>query len=482
MKSYKFGSLDFISKAFFIFTLGYLAKKIGPNLYGAWSLLMGFQLLIANLTSLGFSTSMQRLLPSLSIEKQNYYIVSSLAINLLLNIVAFFVICIFGFIIMDIYKLSQDTEILIYLISFISFVTCLETTLDASLKIREDVKKYVFFVGYRTLCELMCLIYFFKIYQDSFQVNILVRYVIALVSLKIIGYFFILLSFKKIKCEWHNMSEYIRYGLPTVFASVILWGVGNLDKLVLTQYLSPYDLGNYCFGASLATYITLIGPFIVPLLLTRLSLLYDTKAVLAEQNIWNYLNKNTTCLIVCIGGLWTFVSLFSEELILLTAGENYRNALTPFFFLSLYYGIDQIFGLWAYIYYLKKRVYLLTILRLSYFFLFLFSLFVSSRILEGKYLIHTIIVMGIFYNSVLYGVSQILFPIKMSKWNFILVSLFFIISIYFHLFLVKIGVFEKFSILFIFALCCLSILYKEHRAAEALFSNLKSHTLSPAQG
>ena len=305
------------------------------------------------------------------------------------------------------------------------------------------------------------------------SVDLLVIYLITLIFFKSVGYIFLLAPYcKKITADSSNLRTYVKYGLPTAIATIVLWSSGNLDKVMLTRYMSFYDLGNYAFGASLATYITYVGSLIAPLLLPRLSLLYDKRKSLDISGVVEYFNQNVTCVILGVGSIWLFLALFSRELVLLTAGEKYPTASHTLFFLALYYGIDQIFGLWAYIYHLKKRPYILTALRLIYFFVFVAGLVVSLRFFDAKYLVMGILLMGLVYNAILYGLAQRMLSVKMSMKNCFLFLIILALSITSYSFSAQLLLHIKAIVLLILFSISLFSVFREYRAVDRFFAQL----------
>lgn len=473
----KFGFLDLVSKVVFIFTAGYLARKVGPSLYAGWVLLGGIQLLISNIASLGFSTTMQRLLPAMTLLKQNFYVLISMGISFFFCLVSLFVFFIFHEEIMTLYGVPHHMGFLIYPLILNAFLICIENIYESYLKIRENFKKYKTYIIYKNFCELITLVYFFKIRIQTAGEYLLLEYISTLLALKVFGYLaFVVITFKKFKAgaaDVKDLKGYIIYGLPTVLASVMLWAFGNLDKALLTRFMSPFDLGNYFFGSTLATYVSYVGVLVIPLILPRLSFLHDKSNSSSLESTSIYLNQNVTCLIFSVSCIWMILSVFAKEIILMTAGGEYLAAIEPLFFMGLYWGIDQVLGVWAFVYHLKKKPYVLTNIRLGYFVIFVGGLWLSLTLTGSKYIVFTLLVMGMFYNLILYIYAQTFIKIQMSMKNKIGLCLSLLTNILIYNISDR---FDLYSKIILFCVTFISLIFlglREFRKVDKLFYQLK---------
>lgn len=474
MKNNIFGLIDLFSKLVYIFTAGILASSLGPSLYGAWILLVGLQVLLINLTSFGFTTSMQRLLPFLDKKKQSFYFIFSVGTVFIFNLLAFFILFALKEEILDSYNIKMNITNLVLPIAFLSMVNGIEALIDCHLKIREEAFKYFGFVVFKTTLEIGSLLYFFKFSVSEANASTLLKYLLTILIFKGIGYLILLIPYFSLSHDFSNLKKYLKYGIPTVIASCVLWGFGNLDKVILTRYMTLDQLGNYSFGATLAMYLTYVGSVITPLLMPRLSFIYDKSGGQVTQKLVEYFNQNLTCVILAVSGLFLLVSLFSREIIRITAGSKFPFSYESLFFLALYYGIDQIIGLWAYVYHLYKKPLLLTSIRTGYFFIFVAGIFISLQFFPAKYLPVSIFVLGLAYNLLLYIVAQRLISIKMSKRNFMIVLCSLSLSFLNFFILYQINMKIKLVLLAVATIFSLAIFFRELVNIDRLYKVIRS--------
>lgn len=435
MRPSAFGVIDLASKIPLLFTAGYLAKSLSPSIYGAWTLLLGLQILLSNLASLGFSTSLMRFAPSSTPKQQFTYLTFSLLFIFIACCFIFLILFVYGKEILSLYKITSEFLYVLYLIPLVCLMTSVEAILDAYLKVKEDTLKFFTFITLRTSIEIAVLLFVFKgsSQLENFEkINKLMEFIIWQVTLKSMLYGFLIFFKQPFACKNDNESridkiKFSLYGWPTLLASTMLWSFSNADRVLLSHYLSPEKLGVYSFGASLATYTTYLGILAFPLLLTRGSRIFDKTQNL--NTLKELFNNNLTFFIFIVSIFWFSLALFHREILMITGGEKYLNSAFALIYLSFYYGIDQAVGIWCFAYHIKKKPGVLTFIRTVYFFIFLAILFIHLKFFNPEYLPLSFCFCGILYNLVIYTYAQNLIKIRMSLFNFMLLVFSLIISI-----------------------------------------------------
>ena len=71
---------EILSRIPMIFTIGYLAKSVGPEAFGAWSLVLVLQTLLTALGGAGLGTALMRYGPNASKDVAYQYIILSIKI------------------------------------------------------------------------------------------------------------------------------------------------------------------------------------------------------------------------------------------------------------------------------------------------------------------------------------------------------------------------------------------------------------------
>jgi O-antigen/teichoic acid export membrane protein len=146
--------------------------------------------------------------------------------------------------------------------------------------------------------------------------------------------------------------EFLRYGLPMVPTLLVIWLIGQGDRLVLSHFASKHDLGIYAFGATIASYLIFLGYAVYPLLLPRASQLHDMGDLAGVRTLFQESQK---LFMPLWAGAMIFLALWTPEIITWTAGNAYAGAGKVLLILAFSSGIDQLFGISEYVLYLAKR-------------------------------------------------------------------------------------------------------------------------------
>jgi O-antigen/teichoic acid export membrane protein len=171
--------------------------------------------------------------------------------------------------------------------------------------------------------------------------------------------------------------SFMRYGLPMIPTALVIWFVSQGDRLILGHIVEKEALGIYAFGATLASYLVYLGYAIYPLLLPRASRLYDSGDYDAVKKLFG--DSQYVFLALCFGALFT-ITLFSHEIILFTAGPGFIGAANILIILSVAIGLEQLLGIYQYIFHLVKKPSFVLYFNLLYAVLTALGVIISARL------------------------------------------------------------------------------------------------------
>jgi O-antigen/teichoic acid export membrane protein len=339
-----------------VFTVGYLARSIGPEIFGNWLLILAFQTLAAGVAGLGLSSSLSRFVPVVASAEASAYLryafILGLAPILIAVALAFFQQGPIG----RLLGLKTETDWLLPVAVVMAGGSVADGFFDAFFKARMAVGRQICFVFARTLVEVIAVLFVFRFFLTLFASPTLqlAAYVSSVVAGKIVIYPWLL--FGMTKGDWLPPSdrrhEFLRYGLPMVPTLLLVWLIGQSDRLVLSHFVTKSDLGIYGFAASLASYTVLLGYAVYPLLLPRASQLYDKGDNAGVRELF----KNSQRIFVT---LWACamlcLALWSAEVIAWTGGSAFLGAANALLILCFAAGIERVMGIYQYVFHLVKR-------------------------------------------------------------------------------------------------------------------------------
>src|SRR4051812_5751222 len=261
-----------------VFAAGYVAKTLGPEVYGNWALVLAFTGVLVMFASLGLSSSLSRLASVATPEQARGYLGMALGMSVLTTLACGAPVAGLHNPLAHVFGLDDDVAWLLIPGAALALVGVTESLLDGYFKSRILVARGSLFILIRSLIECFAIISVFGGYisvPGIDGVELLALYVVINMTLKFIAYPF-LVRFRAPPAERAPAEQrrtFLQYGLPMIPASIVVFLTAQGDRLVLGHLLSKEALGVYAFGASLAAYMMYIGYATNPLLLPRASVM-----------------------------------------------------------------------------------------------------------------------------------------------------------------------------------------------------------------
>jgi len=361
------GLAEIVCRLPLVFTVGYLARSVGTEIFGNWALVLAFQVFVVGVAGLGLSSSLSRFVPASNSQEAagslRFAFVATLAPLFALGTLA----VLFRAPIGQLLGVKADLYWLIPLAVLLASGSVTDGLLDAYFKARMTVGRQIIFVISRTFVEVLAVGWVFVLTPPFLKgpMSLLTAYVASVVIAKMLIYPWILVGMGggRILPDQIRRRELLFYGLPMVPSVLAFWLVSQSDRLVFSHFVSKSELGVYAFGASLAAYMVFLGYAVYPLLLPAASKLHDE----GNNAAVSFLFKDAQNVFVHLwGGAMACLALWSHQLIIWTGGHAFAGAAPIFLILCFASGLEQLMGIYQYIFHLVKRTDLILWLNLAY--------------------------------------------------------------------------------------------------------------------
>jgi O-antigen/teichoic acid export membrane protein len=366
-KNFLIGLSEILCRLPLVFTVGYLARSVGTEIFGNWALILAFQVFIASVAGLGLSSSLSRFVPATPVGEAPAYLryafVLCLGPLLMAAVLAFALKGPIG----RLLAVKPEFDWLLPIAVLMAAGSVADGFLDAFFKARMAVGRQILFIAARTLIEVVAVVLVFVVTLPSLDEAPLrlAAYVVAVVVGKLALYPGLLAGMTKgiSLPPTDRRREFLKYGLPMVPTVLALWLVSQSDRLVLSHFVAKSDLGVYAFGASLASYVVFLSYAVYPLLLPGASKLYDAGHVTSVHTL--FLNAQQLFMLLWTGGM-TCLALWSGNIIAWTGGSAFAGAGQVLLVLSFAVGLEQLMGIYQYAFHLVKRTDIILWLNLGY--------------------------------------------------------------------------------------------------------------------
>ncbi len=323
-----------------IILLPVITKLLGAENYGIWAQIGVTISLLSPLAVLGLNGAVVRFLAGEKTEeeiREGVYSVLTL-VFIVSSIIALFLIIFTD----PVANFFQTPSILIKILSFIIIFECLNSILLSILQTFQEVKKYSFFVIFKTLGEIGLVI------TALFLNHGLLGAIASLLAIRVVVFlmlFGLLLKKVRIKIpDFSRMKEYLAFSLPRVASSISYWILTSSDRYLITSFMGVLFVGYYTPAYTIGN---LINFFIYPfffMLPPVLSKLFDENNLGEIKTYLKYSLKYF--LLISIPAVFGLSILSQELLTIFSTKEIALNAyhITPFIVLSiLFYGISSFF-------------------------------------------------------------------------------------------------------------------------------------------
>lgn len=428
-----FGIIDAFSRLPQIIAVVYLARLLGPELFGVWVLIQLTQLLISGISGLGLSTALSRFAPSSSLNDAKGMLLISISAISLIFIILLIITSLSYNIISSFLLLDDQLKIILIPVIILSYATTLEGMLDAFFKSRSLLRMHFIFISGRTLIELMAILIVFNlIFSYLTESKILIVY-IALIAISRSILYIILLSKATSGFNYPKLiiiRMMLGIGGAMLVTFILSWISVNVERIIVLKYLSSYDLGVYGFGSVIASYTAYVSYMVYPLMQARAIIAFDNN----DLNKLKYLFKEIQLLYTLVMlPLVLFLSLFSNEIITASSGENFLTAAPVIIFLAFAICIDHISILYEWVYMMNKKTSLIAlvalinaILRVGFFSYFLinFNLYYAIMTIPIVSFLIAILRYILAKNYINFEFPKIMFLAIFTSLIFILISMY----------------------------------------------------------
>lgn len=375
------GGIEIFGRIPMIFAAGVLAGAVGPDLFGTWALVLLFQGVLASITGLGLSSSLSRLASVSSDGEARSYLLTGLiaAAAAVLGgaVLTIFLRSWFGAAL----GVPVDLRWLLLPGVLIAANTVSESLLDAYFKAREAIGRQAGLVLGRSIIELtaVSLVFATTLTAGFDPARQILTYALLTAALRLLYYPWLVLrrAPSRAPVSRGERTTFLRYGIPIIPTAILALFAGQGDRLILSHFVSAGDLGIYAFGALLAGNMAYLGYAVYPLLLPRASRLYESQQF---DNLARLFDSSQYVFLFLFAAATTTIILLGREIILITAGESFTTGFVTLIVLSFAIGLDQMLGIYNWIFHLTRRTSLILLLSLAHAALLLGSIVAAAWI------------------------------------------------------------------------------------------------------
>lgn len=353
-KNLVIGAAEILCRLPLIFTLGFLARSVGPDAYGAWALLVVVQSWAASFGSLGLTSSLSRFSPVAEPALAHAY----LRLAMRYGALAMAAIVVVGFLFQA--HLGAALGIpprfrwLVPVALLMATGSVVDGYLDAYFKARERLRHQIVFLLTRTAAEIIAVKAVFAGGSFADSGEALAAYVTVVLAVKLAVYPWLLREkAPDIKVlPQAERSAFIHYGYAMLPTLLLVGAISQVDRLVLGHLTSPAELGLYAFSATLASYLVFLGYAVMALFLPRASRLHDEGR---HEELQRLFARTQSVFLGIMTAAMVPVALFPRDILLATAGAAFSEVPTTLVVLCLAGCIDQLLGVHQYVFHLVKK-------------------------------------------------------------------------------------------------------------------------------
>lgn len=412
-KNAAIGVAEILGRLPLIFTVGFLAASVGTEAFGNWALILAFQAFLAGVAGLGLSSSLSRLASVSPAGVASGYLRFALLLCsgtvLAAGALALQLRQALG-VLLDVAPAYRDLLPIAVLISAGGVVDGL---LDAFFKAREAVGRQIAFISTRTLAEVTAVVATFALQWPGLDTpfRLLATYVIVLILFKALAYPWLLMGTPKAQTLGaEQRTTFLHYGLPMVPSMVVIWFVGQGDRLILSHFIDKHALGIYAFGASLAGYLVFLGYAIYPLLLPRASRLHEAGN---DRAVAGLFQESQRLFLIILTIAMITLALVAKEVIGITAGQDFAGAEHILVVLGFAVCVEQLLGVYQYVFHLVRRTDWILWLNLLYGSMLVSMLAMTAHWLGASLVPWAVLAATVAFNFIRYRAARHFLPIVM---------------------------------------------------------------------
>lgn len=251
-----------------------VTKNLGTSLYGTWSLLNTTISLIIPFSMLSFSMSIIRFLAAekdINRIREDFYSACSLVFisGVILSLILFILS---GFLATTFLK-DSNADSYIRLSSILILLNSIFPIFLAFFRKGNKIAIYnLLNLGLNILQVILIIVFLTLGYKLT---GIIMAFIISALLLNLIAFIIIAKQIGFQRPRFTNMKTYLKWGMPLIPTSAILWIMSNSDRYIINYFLGTSDTGIYNAASGLGTYSSFalmpIGIVLYPII----SRLYD---------------------------------------------------------------------------------------------------------------------------------------------------------------------------------------------------------------
>lgn len=330
-----------------------LTKWLGASLYGTWSLIWVTVVLITPLATLGLGMAMVRFLAA---EKDNAKIRERFLSVVFTVLTAGVFVSIILILCSDLFAASIIGDInCSYLVKLASFMILTQTLSQVGVtffRTFRQMKWYSALLAAKAAAQLGLMVVFLLLGWElkGLIIAVLISDTLCLAvalsaALRQIGFQF---------PRFTELKSYLKYGLPLVPGSAILWVIHSSDRYIIGYFMEAKDVGIYAAAYALASIISLLLVPLQVVLLPAVSKSYDDGEIVKTRTYLKYSLKYL--MMLSIPSAFGLSILALPLLRILTTAEFTSGSVVIPFVASglLFYGLYQVC---MNVLYLEKKTY-----------------------------------------------------------------------------------------------------------------------------
>ncbi len=318
-----------------------ITRIMDPTEYGKFNMLNMYSNILMLIITCGLDQAYVRFFYEEEEDNRNRLLFESIKIPIILSIVFTIVLLIFK---VPISKYIIEEYNLNFIILLIMNILALSINRFSLLTVRmkQRGKFYSLLQVAQKASYLMSVGLFFFIYSSSFMTLACATLVSNIVTVSIAVYSerdiwkFKGVRGKKIK---NTQREILKYGVPLVFNSLVIWLFQSADRMAINKYGSLADVGIYSSAMNIIAILNVIqtsfSNFWVPVAYEK----YEKNK--EDGKFFSNINETVSLLMFLVG---IFVILFKDVIVMLL-GEQYRIAtyIMPFLiFMPVLYTMSEV--------------------------------------------------------------------------------------------------------------------------------------------
>jgi O-antigen/teichoic acid export membrane protein len=307
-----------------------IARLLGPELYGVYSLSLVVPVFLLMFTDFGINPALIRFSAKLKAEKKTGQLASLIRVGFLFKLIISFTILFLGLIFSDTLAMfiinRPQLAFLVRIAVFLIFFNGILSTVNSTLIGFDDMRRSAFLsiilqVTRVILCTLLVV--------AGFGVfGAVLGYVLSYMLAAILGTLIVYINhYRRLssKIEGNGFEEdlktMVKYGSPLYFSLTLRNALGIYQRILLAWFATNAVIGNFSIALNFATLILLLTNPIATALFPAFSKLNPTGEEIKKMT--KYAVKYTTILVVPAS---IFLAIMAKDIVYLIYGSSYNLA------------------------------------------------------------------------------------------------------------------------------------------------------------